>query len=504
MSIQQKLIETCELLDISPTDFKRAQDRFTAIKNYLSSGSYTSGTYARAYYQGSFRLGTVVRPYRNEQNKEFDVDQVFELSPSSSVSSEALKKEIGYWLEEHGDYERMLLPEGKRCWTIEYASDASEIGFHVDILPCVTSNKTSDGQVFITHKEEDDSYSWRVSNPEDYYYWFKSRNLISSEFLQEERSRILAYNRNLYENVSEVPKQLVRTPLQRAIQITKRHRDVTFSNKDNKPISIIITTIMAHLYSSQNISDTVLKFANYVIARHKEYILNDQLEPDGILDHDGHKWIVKNPIDVLNDLEHFENFADKWETNLELPANFFKWVYKLKRNLNGFILSESVKELNLAITNSGDLKSYFDVLKESVQSIIEGSQSDNTDQLNMINLALDGKTNWDSVERSAYRIMVRGHESLSDSVAKINYYQVLLHQGKSLSEEMLSDIREIRQNYCGDAAYELCCDILLRRASRAQLRECILVRRSDSVLEWPILRLLSDEVLYGAPASIEQ
>ena len=51
----------------------------------------------------------------------------------------------------------------------------------------------------------------------------------------------------MYASVDDVPVFAWKTPLQRSIQILKRHRDVMFWNSPNlRPISMIITTLSAH------------------------------------------------------------------------------------------------------------------------------------------------------------------------------------------------------------------------------------------------------------------
>jgi hypothetical protein len=53
-------------------------------------------------------------------------------------------------------------------------------------------------------------------------------------------------------NIEDVPEWRVKTPLQRAVQLLKRHRDVYFAGDyENRPISIIITTLAAHAYKNQ-------------------------------------------------------------------------------------------------------------------------------------------------------------------------------------------------------------------------------------------------------------
>ena len=59
-----------------------------------------------------------------------------------------------------------------------------------------------------------------------------------------------------------MPDELVRTPLQRTIQILKRHRDIRFSTKEErkiKPISMIITTLAAQIYAGEQTVEQVLR-----------------------------------------------------------------------------------------------------------------------------------------------------------------------------------------------------------------------------------------------------
>ena len=52
--------------------------------------------------------------------------------------------------------------------------------------------------------------------------------------------------------VEDVPEYKVKTPLQQAIQILKRHRDIMFEkDAEDRPISIIITTLAAHAYNNE-------------------------------------------------------------------------------------------------------------------------------------------------------------------------------------------------------------------------------------------------------------
>jgi len=303
--------ELAQDIDISATDFKLAAQRFNAVKDYLEVDTYLTGDKPRVYLQGSFRLGTVIRPYYKDKDGNFDIDQVCELAPYyGSISAKNLKFDVGNKLKQNDTYKRICDPEGKRCWTLTYASEESRPGFHIDILPSYEAVNKPGSSINITHKEGSENYVWKLSNPDDYYRWFKSINVYSENFKFQQREKIFEKNIGLYDEVSDVPIELYRSPLQRAIQIMKRHRDVYFVDKDFKPISIIITTLTAHEYENGNVLETIDSFIRYIKARHQEFIENGKLKVDGKLDYIG-GWFIQNPVHRGLSHQDKENFADK-------------------------------------------------------------------------------------------------------------------------------------------------------------------------------------------------
>ena len=80
------------------------------------------------------------------------------------------------------------------------------------------------------------------SNPDGYAIWFANRcreRVSKTQLLTEEIVPLKSYNPN-------------KTPLQRIVQILKRHRDIMFQGDDKKPISIIITTLAAQAYNGES------------------------------------------------------------------------------------------------------------------------------------------------------------------------------------------------------------------------------------------------------------
>ena len=126
-------------LDIPPGKYQDAVDRYQAVGRWLEGGRYPDCTDVPSIYpQGSFRLGTVVRPLRDGVEADYDIDLVCELPIAKHrTDARSVKAMAGERLREHHRYRRLLDREGKRCWTLKYA-EQDGIGFHLDVLPSIS------------------------------------------------------------------------------------------------------------------------------------------------------------------------------------------------------------------------------------------------------------------------------------------------------------------------------------------------------------------------------
>ena len=74
------LEKVAEDIDIAPSKYQQAVDRYKAVGHWLEDGEYPGCADAPDIYpQGSFRLGTVVRPIRGGKEADYDIDLVCEL-----------------------------------------------------------------------------------------------------------------------------------------------------------------------------------------------------------------------------------------------------------------------------------------------------------------------------------------------------------------------------------------------------------------------------------------
>ena len=243
------------------------------------------------------------------------------------------------------------------------------IGFHLDVLASVPDGRgLLDTSIAITNKNGA-TYHWSASNPKGYGDWFDKKNQGAFELvLVEQKRSIQSRASTIYLSVDDVPDQLVRTPLQRSIQIMKRHRDLSFNSgtkNEFMPISIIITTLAAHLYSRE---PDVFSALTGIVSKLSAYAgLVDNGAVDGTLvpgnliarTPDG-KWYIENPADPA------ENFADRWhEKNHARARAFFSWVKALKVDLVDILTSgrlETVRRRLTAVLGASVVSSHIGLI----------------------------------------------------------------------------------------------------------------------------------------------
>lgn len=134
-----------------------------------------------------------------------------------------------------------------------------------------------------------------------------------------ERERIIA-------SVDEIPDHKIKTPLQRTVQLLKRHRDCMFADDpDHKPISIIITTLAAHAYNEE---PTITDALQSILTGMDQFIE----------ERNGQVWIA-NPVNPA------ENFAEKWAEEPQKQENFNKWLAQARHEFAIYLRAHSFDSL---------------------------------------------------------------------------------------------------------------------------------------------------------------
>lgn len=326
------LERAAESLDIPDAVHEQAVEKYEVIGHWLEEHDQNNGRRVPLVYpQGSFRLGTTIRPIDDQD--EYDVDLVYERDLRKTGLSQAelkqqagdnLKAFIEHCKESHVD--APTLTEGSRCWRLDYPDQ-----FHMDVLPAIPDDegrrartRHCETAIEITDREQRE---WQASNPIGYGEWFKKK--MEPQFLERraalarrklEAEGLATSDFMIKEAAEEIPEYRVKTPLQRAVQILKRHRDFYFRNDpDHRPVSIILTTLAARAYNNEaDLVEALLTLVqdmpNHIEVRNE----NGKRVP----------W-VPNPINEN------ENFADRWQDPkfTEREAKFRAWLHRVDEDL---------------------------------------------------------------------------------------------------------------------------------------------------------------------------
>lgn len=310
------LTDLAEELDVPPSRYEEAEGRYEAVGDWLGRDDSALSPFRPLIYpQGSFALGTAVRPLSED---DYDVDSVCLLQEyPPTLTQSRLKSLVGDRLKHPTSrYRKMIQPPqgGRRCWSIKYADDTR---FHLDVLPAIPDEYDwlltlgvpgflAESAIRITDRESwHDETDWPRSNPKGYAEWFKEQMRVRLEAGR----RLLALERNA--DIETIADYEVRTPLQRLVQLLKRHRNIRYAGDDDKPTSIILTTLAASSYDNEeNPVETLLA----VVPRMRAAIRR----VNGV-------WWVPNPVNPR------ENFADRWADQPRRVALFFEWLEAVER-----------------------------------------------------------------------------------------------------------------------------------------------------------------------------
>lgn len=294
-----------EVLDISPDLQQLAVDRYEEVGNWLAE---YADVRCDVFPQGSFRLGTVVRPAT--ATGEYDIDLVFRMLIAKEDTSQAqLKADVGDLLNSYANWKKVHghtdgptgLHDRRRCWTLDY----TDHGFHLDVLPAIPDTRFPPTGILLTDKQ---LFHWQHSDPIQYSSWFRGRS-------KELQRKLIAAAEARQMNVGEVPEWTVRSTLQRVVQVLKWHCMLYFAdNCDDRPPSILLTTLAAKAYRGE--TDLVIAAQTVLAGMH-----------DHIETRNGKYW-VPNPA------HEKENFADKWNDYPRRRDAYLAWHHDISTTLN--------------------------------------------------------------------------------------------------------------------------------------------------------------------------
>ncbi|PKO99328.1 MAG: nucleotidyltransferase [Bacteroidetes bacterium HGW-Bacteroidetes-2] len=236
---EELLARIAQELQLDKTRIERMERAYHSVAEVLKKDDdFFNDLEIEIYAQGSKRIGTTVKPINDE---DFDLDTVLHIydlyyNHSPEIIYNALRKAL-----EKNPYYKSIMERKARCVRLNFKSD-----FHMDILPACMPTSFDKEKIKIPERG---LKNWSTANPKGFAGWFLT---IANSF---DTSLLKMHSRELLEAKVEsepLPDELyLKTPLQRAVQLIKRYRDIYFENKDYRVSSIVITTLVAELYNGE-------------------------------------------------------------------------------------------------------------------------------------------------------------------------------------------------------------------------------------------------------------
>lgn len=302
----------CEELQLTPSRYDDAADRYQAVCNWLEAeGSVVAVFNPTIYPQGSMKLGTTVKPFGQD---EYDLDFVceFRIPVNKLQSPLQLLKLLESRLREHEVY-RSILEMKNRCVRLNYANE-----FHLDILPACPDLSLGGSCLFVPDRK---SQTWKHSNPKGYADWFESRCELALTLLLESR-RLMAKAEPIPPQEAAEEKAI----LKRVVQLLKRWRDIRYQREPKlAPISMVLTTMAAQAYGGEG---TVTQALTSVLNNFVSLIASS------------------NPrVFVLNPANPKEDLSERWNDAAQYRA-FVDGVRELHRRWHEVLATTGIQNIS--------------------------------------------------------------------------------------------------------------------------------------------------------------
>lgn len=274
--LDRHLARVCVLSEVTLTQYRNAEDKYRAVGEWLGlPGTALAPYWPEIHPQGSIAHGTTVRPYNSLH--EYDLDLVCQLHYCGHEDPLLIYERVYDRLAEHATY-REMLERMKRCLRLNYAG-----AFHLDILPACPNGDLGAGAIVVPDCKLE---CWKHSNPKGLTAWFllacQRREAIQERFFKASVEPL----------PSPVPSEF-KYPLQRVIQLMKRHRDIFFAGGRDIARSVILTTLAGSFYRGERSLSRAL--ASILDSIHAKLAACPRVP------------VIANPV------HPGENFADTWD-----------------------------------------------------------------------------------------------------------------------------------------------------------------------------------------------
>ncbi len=166
-----------EHVNLNPSRYERLKRSDKAVSEYLSQNLVG---FRRTERQGSYALGTTIRPVKDTD--EYDLDRLVYVEYDRSKMPADYIDDVYRCLKANGNYADKV-QMNTRCVTVNYAGE-----FKTDVVPCITHN----GSHFIFNRVTNDR---EVTDGRGFRDWFNEKNRITNGNLKLV-TRLLKYLRD--------------------------------------------------------------------------------------------------------------------------------------------------------------------------------------------------------------------------------------------------------------------------------------------------------------------
>lgn len=336
--IDDLLDKMAEAVQLDDTRYDRMKSSYESVKNWIGTDEIFFKPYNYDVYpHGSVRILTTVKPIGKD---EFDLDIAIHLKSNTPHTPQRVYAELKRCMEAYAKKHGLKLEAKNRCIRLNYAGD-----FHMDILPGIQEISFDQNKLKIPDRELG---TWVSSNPRGYADWFISKANLVKESLLEKALRAEKLPTDNFKN---------KKPLQRAVQLIKRDRDLFFQIDDTyRTSSIILTTIAGQFYQGEeSIFDTIDNIITVIRTKVSQSV---------------------GRLKILNPVNSAEDFTDKWDSEPEYYEAFKKFANHLYSEWQKLKMQHGVVEEGIIMKGlfGGDI---FMKAQKSQAVLLEGFRKNN-------------------------------------------------------------------------------------------------------------------------------
>lgn len=433
--------------------------RTATIENFVRGSDY--GVKIKTFStQGSWAQKTIIKPVSSK--KEFDADMVVFVHEKEGWQPRDYIEKLYSQFKQSTTYAN-IVGRKSRCVTIDYSGD-----FHLDVVPVVIcENWLLPATYQVCNRNTNE---FELTDGDGFKNWWKDKDKLVSNYRLIKTARLIKYLRD-----------------------TK----TTFSCK-----SILLTTLIGNTIDDGDISifsstledgfEDVPSTLRTVIGRMDDYLQGQSTRPD-----------VKNPI--LKTESFTRNWTEDQYQNFQRVIHTYRvWIDEAYsesdreesvRKWRKLFGDKFAPDVVLKASAAAESRSASDPRSIAAQNLLRDMNNDvasgfvdNVSLLQLINYGVDGYLSWSEIQKLVQSNFDLAVDDEAKDIARINFYQVYLHQGLSLPSEIVAEIECVVEKYSGSVEFTLCGNLLLGRATKQMADNC--TKLYDPPLEtWPIMRL---------------